>query len=79
MLKNFVQVSIIILWSFIAILQVFKVLERFNRSKVRSSNSIFALPATEEVSKLLIDMQLMANKYFLHQSACININKSLKY
>ena len=60
MLKIFVHVSGIITYSFISILKVFQVLERFNRSKVGSSDSIIALPTSikgSDLPKLSIDMQ----------------------
>ena len=60
MLNIFVHVSGIIMYSFITILNVFQVLERFNRSKVGSSDNIFALPAIIKGSdspKLSIVMQ----------------------
>ena len=60
MLNIFVHVSEIMMYSFIKILKVFQVLERFNWSKVGSSDSIFALPAIIKGSdspKLSIDMQ----------------------
>ena len=60
MLNKFVHVSEIIMYSFITILNVFQVLERFNRSKVGSSDNIFVFPAIIKGSdspKLSIDMQ----------------------
>ena len=50
MLKMFVQMSGIILWSFVRIRLLLKFLERSNRSKVGSSENIFALPATTKCS-----------------------------
>ena len=60
MIKLIVQVAGIIMWSFITILNVFQVLERFNWSKVGSSDNIFVFPAIIKGSdspKSSIDMQ----------------------